>query len=52
MVLVERIDGATLGEIARDAELSPSTASNLLHTMAAEALVHFDPATRRYNLGS
>lgn len=51
-VLVERIDGATLSEIARDAELSPSTASNLLHTMAAEALVRFDPATRRYNLGS
>lgn len=51
-VLVERIDGATLSEIARDAELSPSTASNLLHTMASEALVRFDPATRRYNLGS
>ena len=51
-VLVERIDGATLSEIARDAELSPSTTSNLLHTMAAEALVRFDPATRRYNLGS
>lgn len=51
-VLVERIDGATLSEIARDAELSPSTASNLLHTMAAEALVRFDPATRKYNLGS
>ncbi len=51
-VLVERIDGATFSEIARDAELSPSTASNLLHTMAAEALVRFDPGTRRYNLGS
>lgn len=51
-VLVERIDGATSSEIARDAGLSPSTASNLLQTMVSEALVRFDPATRRYNLGS
>ncbi len=45
--------GAPLGvtTIARQLGLGPSTAFNLLKTLAADEMVEFDPATKRYALG-
>lgn len=50
-LLLEETDGATLSAIAKGAELSISTASNLLRTMAEEGVLAYDADTRRYNLG-
>jgi DNA-binding IclR family transcriptional regulator len=50
-VLAERRHGATLTEIAEAAGLAKSTASNLLRTMTAEALLSYDEELRRYKFG-
>ncbi len=45
-------DGLSLTELAERCSLAKSTASNLLRTMVAGALVTYEPKTRRYNLGT
>lgn len=44
--------GLSLTQLAERCSLAKSTASNLLRTMVAEALVTFDHETRHYNLGT
>lgn len=44
-------DGRGVNAIARDLGISPSSCFNLVKTLAAERLLLFDPATKRYALG-
>ncbi len=44
-------DGASLGEVAQQVGLSPSTAHRLLTTLEQERYVHFDPERRLWSIG-
>jgi DNA-binding IclR family transcriptional regulator len=44
-------DGRGVNAIARDLGISPSSCFNLVKTLAAERLLQFDSATKRYTLG-
>lgn len=50
-LLSEVPDGATLMALSRASGLPPSSAHRLLASLRREALVDFEPASRRYSLG-